>query len=86
MDGDDVVFGPSTRTTNIDNMALLTIATLGFSTNANRSVNALDIAQTKAQSGAPVTAANFRTDVNVNGSINAADIGPVKARSGTSLP
>jgi hypothetical protein len=55
-------------------------------TTANRSVNASDVGQTKAQSGQPVTASNFRTDVNANGSINASDIGLVKARSGTALP
>ena len=55
-------------------------------TNGNGSVNASDISQTKAQSGAPVTASNFRIDVNVNGSINSSDISLVKSRSGTSLP
>jgi hypothetical protein len=55
-------------------------------TNANKSVNSADIAQTKGQSGLPVTAANFRTDVNVSGAISAADIAQVKANSGHTLP
>jgi hypothetical protein len=55
-------------------------------TNGNGSVNAGDVAQTKGQSGQPVTAANFREDVNANGSINAGDVALVKSKSGTSLP
>jgi hypothetical protein len=55
-------------------------------TNGNALVNAGDVAQTKGQSGQPVTAANFRQDVNANGSINAGDVALVKSRSGTSLP
>jgi hypothetical protein len=55
-------------------------------TNGNGTVNATDIAQTKAASGQTVSATNFRQDVNVSGSINASDIGLVKANSGTSLP
>ena len=55
-------------------------------TTGNRSVNAGDVAQTKGQSGQPVTAANFREDVNANGSINAGDVALVKSKSGTSLP
>ena len=34
-------------------------------TNGNKTVNASDVAQTKGQSGVPVTAANFREDVAV---------------------
>jgi hypothetical protein len=55
-------------------------------TNGNGSVNAGDVAQTKGQSGQPVTAANFREDVNANGSVNAGDVALVKSKSGTSLP
>ena len=55
-------------------------------TNGNGAVNAGDVAQTKGQSGQPVTAANFREDVNANGSINAGDVALVKSKSGTSLP
>ena len=42
-------------------------------TNANGTVNAADVAQTKARLGQTVDATNFRSDVNANGSINAAD-------------
>ena len=55
-------------------------------TNANSSVSAADVGQTKAQSGITVTIANFREDVTPNGTINAADIGLVKASSGHSVP
>ena len=54
--------------------------------NANRFVNASDIAQAKAQVGQPVTTSNFRADVNPNGIINASDVVHVKSLSGTSLP
>jgi autotransporter-associated beta strand protein len=54
--------------------------------NANRVVNATDVAQTKAQVGQPVTTSNFRADVNPNGIINASDVIHVKGLSGTFLP
>jgi len=59
---------------------------LAGDTNANRTVNAADVSQTKGQSGQSVTAANFRNDVNANGTINAGDINIVKAASGHSIP
>jgi hypothetical protein len=65
---------------------MVPMGVLSGDTNGNGSVNAGDVGQTKAQSGAVVGAGNFRTDVNSNGSINAADVGVVKSRSGTSLP
>ena len=55
-------------------------------TNGNRSVNASDVSQTKAQSGQASTSSNFREDVNINGVINASDVSLVKSRSGTALP
>ena len=55
-------------------------------TGGNKTVSASDVAQTKAQSGVPVTGANFREDVAVNGSIGAADIALVKSSSGHSVP
>jgi hypothetical protein len=55
-------------------------------TNANGTVNAADVSQTKARIGQTVDATNFRSDVNANGSINAADNAIVKQNSGTSLP
>ena len=59
---------------------------LAGDTNGNRTVNAADVAQTKAQQGAPVDPTNFRTDVNANGTINAADTSLVKANAGNSVP
>jgi Dockerin type I domain len=55
-------------------------------TSGNGSVNAGDVAQTKAQSGQAVMEANFRTDVNDSGSISAADVALVKSHSGSALP
>jgi hypothetical protein len=55
-------------------------------TNGNKAVSASDVAQTKGQSGLPVTAANFRTDVNASGAISASDIAQVKANAGHTLP
>ena len=55
-------------------------------TNANATVNAADVAQTKARLSQTVDTTNFRSDVNANGSINAADTAIVKQNSGTSLP
>jgi subtilisin family serine protease len=52
----------------------------------NKTVNASDISQIKAQSGAAVSATNFRTDLNANGSINASDVTLAKTRSGTNVP
>ena len=85
---------------DVSNQQVLTLTTSGGSvipttvsigfllgdTSGNRSVNATDISQTKAQSGVPVTEANFRTDVNANGFINASDISEVKLQSGTAIP
>jgi hypothetical protein len=59
---------------------------LAGDTNGNRTVNASDVAQTKAQQGAPVDQTNFRNDVNVNGTINAADVAMIKANDGHSVP
>jgi hypothetical protein len=59
---------------------------LAGDTNANRTVNAADVAQTKARLGQSVDATNFRSDINANGSINAADTAIIKANSGTSIP
>jgi hypothetical protein len=55
-------------------------------TNANGTVNAGDVAQTKGRLGQAVDATNFRSDVNANGSLNATDTAIVKQNSGTSLP
>jgi serine protease AprX len=55
-------------------------------TSGNRTVNASDIAQTKSQLGAVVTAVNFREDVNVSGTITSADAALVKSSVGHSVP
>lgn len=55
-------------------------------TNANGSVNATDIGETKAQSGSAASAANFRLDVSANGDINSTDVSLAKSNSGTGLP
>jgi hypothetical protein len=62
------------------------MSVLNGDTTGNGSVNAGDVSQTKAQSGAVVGAGNFRTDVTANGTINASDVSAVKAKSGTALP
>jgi N-acetylneuraminic acid mutarotase len=54
--------------------------------NANGTVNAADVAQTKGRLGQTVDATNFRSDVNANGSINAGDVSIIKANLGTGLP
>ncbi|HYK23207.1 MAG TPA: dockerin type I domain-containing protein, partial [Candidatus Acidoferrum sp.] len=59
---------------------------LAGDTNGNRVVNAADVAQAKAQQGAPVDQTNFRNDVNANGTINAADVSLVKFSAGNSVP
>ncbi len=48
----------------------------------NGAVNASDLGQVKANSGAPVNQANFRSDVIPTGMINSSDISAVKAASG----
>lgn len=55
-------------------------------TNGNGTVNAADVAQTKARLGQTVDTTNFRSDVNANGTINAADVAIIKANLGTGLP
>ena len=63
----------------------VTMTCLIGDTSGNSVVNATDVAQTKGQIGAPVSAANFRTDVNANGAINGTDAALVKAHSGESV-
>ena len=55
-------------------------------TSGNKTVNASDVGQTKAQSGLSVTITNFREDVIPNGSINVSDIGQVKVDAGHGVP
>lgn len=62
------------------------MAILVGDTNADRFTDAVDVSQTKSQSGNSVTNANFREDVNVDGFIDAVDVSLVKSKSGTALP
>jgi hypothetical protein len=55
-------------------------------TNANATVNAADVAQTRSRLGHTVDATNFRSDVNANGSINDGDVSIIEANLGTGLP
>jgi hypothetical protein len=55
-------------------------------TNADRFTDAIDVSQTKSQSGNSVTSSNFREDVNADGFIDAIDVSLVKSKSGTALP
>ena len=64
----------------------VTMGVLIGDVNANATVNAADVAQTKGHLGQTVDTTNFRFDVNANGGINAADTAIVKQNSGTSLP
>ncbi len=59
---------------------------LGGDTNGDKTVNTIDVSQTKGQSGAAADANNFRENVTLSGSIGAPDISFVKSRSGMSLP
>jgi hypothetical protein len=54
--------------------------------NANGSVNATDVAQSKVHVGQAPDSIDFRADVNVSGGINAGDVAIVKSRIGTALP
>lgn len=55
-------------------------------TNADGFADAVDVSQTKSQSGHVVSASNFREDVNVDGFLDAVDVSLVKSKSGTALP
>jgi uncharacterized delta-60 repeat protein len=54
--------------------------------NADKTVSAFDVKQTKHQVGGLVTNANFRADVRPDGSIDATDVRQVRSRVGDSLP
>lgn len=62
------------------------MAVLIGDTNADSFTDAIDVSQTKSQSGTAVTNSNFREDVNVDGFIDAVDTSLVKSKSGTALP
>ncbi len=71
--------------TNIGNVSIPMGVLIG-DTNHDRFCDAIDVAQTKSQSGKAVTGSNFREDVNVDGFIDAIDTALVKSKSGTALP
>lgn len=71
--------------TNLGNVSLPMAVLLG-DTNADRFTDAIDVSQTKSQSGNAVINANFREDVNVDGFVDAVDAALVKSKSGTALP
>ena len=71
--------------TNAGNVSI-PMGVLVGDTNADRFCDAVDVAQTKSQSGDAVTSSNFREDVNVDGFIDAVDASLVKSKSGTALP
>ena len=71
--------------TNSGNVSI-PMGTLIGDTNADRFCDAVDVSQTKSQSGKAVGPANFREDVNVDGFIDAVDTALVKSKSGTALP
>jgi hypothetical protein len=62
------------------------MAVLIGDTDADSFTDAVDVSQTKSQSGDAVTNANFREDVNVDGFIDAKDASLVKSKLGTALP
>ncbi len=66
--------------------ASVDIGFLSGDSNADRTVNSGDIAQTKSRSGQVVDGTNFRSDVNIDGTLNSGDIALVKSNSGTALP
>ncbi len=55
-------------------------------TNNNGATDAVDVSQTKSNSGLPTNASNFRTDVTADGQVNAPDVSLVKSNSGTTFP
>jgi hypothetical protein len=64
----------------------VSVNVLGGDVTGNKTVNASDVSQTKAESGQTVDATSFRADVSANGVINASDVSLVKSRSGAGLP
>ena len=64
----------------------VTMGVLVGDTNADRFCDAVDVSQTKSQSGNAVKDTDFREDVNADGFIDAVDTALVKSRSGTALP
>ena len=64
----------------------VSMGVLAGDTNANGTVNAADVSQTKSRLGQAVDSTNFRSDVNANGTVNAGDVSIVKSHLGSGLP
>ena len=62
-----------------------TMGVLVGDTNADTFVDAVDVSQTKSESGNAVSTLNYREDVNVDGFIDAVDVSLVKSKSGSVL-
>src|SRR5207253_314813 len=71
--------------THMGNVPILMGVLIG-DVNGNATVNASDVALTKAQVGQAVSGSNFREDVNANGTISSTDVALVKSKVGTALP
>jgi hypothetical protein len=76
--------GVTDANTNVGNFSA-TMGVLVGDTNSDGFVDAVDVSQTKSQSGNAVTTSNFREDVNVDGFIDAVDVSLVKSKSGSTL-
>ena len=70
---------------NAGNVAVQLRVLIG-DTNADGFVDAIDVSQTKSQSGNATGSSNFREDINLDGFVDAIDTSFVKSKSGTSLP
>jgi PKD repeat protein len=64
----------------------VTMGVLVGDTNGDRFCDAVDVSQTKSQSGSTAKSTNFREDVNSDGFVDAVDTALVKSKSGTALP
>jgi len=71
--------------TNTRDLAI-PMAVLVGDTNSDSFTDAIDVSQTKSQSGNALSNSNFREDVNADGFIDAIDTSLVKSKSGTALP
>jgi hypothetical protein len=54
--------------------------------NANKTVNASDVALVKSQVGQVVSSSNFREDVNDDGSLSSSDVALTKSKVGNGVP
>ena len=71
---------------NLSGDLIVPVAFLLGDTNADGFTDAVDVSQTKSQSGKTAVVTNFREDVNADGFIDAVDTSLVKSKSGTKVP